>query len=215
MKRWIWIALAALLVVAPGLTLVAVPRGPEWTTSSPEALAEFEMECLAHYSEMANREAWRQILDERSSECVTGFRSVFAAVVTHRTACRVGDWETVQAIEDEAAGSLLEAEGTGDSRSTVALQATVHHMQGVRLASQGEFGAAAERFRAANQRLSFIEVDTGMYKLYNLMFLVETMLADGEDAEAHKLLAHVRSTNPAMVAEFETSGFRLLGLGRG
>ena len=42
MKRLIWIALAALVVVAAGVTLVAVPRGQEWTTSSPEALAEFE-----------------------------------------------------------------------------------------------------------------------------------------------------------------------------
>ncbi|MEJ2582369.1 MAG: hypothetical protein P8127_12175, partial [Acidobacteriota bacterium] len=42
MKRWIWIGLATVVVVGLGVTLVAVPSGPEWTTSSPEALAEFE-----------------------------------------------------------------------------------------------------------------------------------------------------------------------------
>ena len=42
MKRWMWSSLAALLVIATGVTLVALPKGQEWTTSSPEALAEFE-----------------------------------------------------------------------------------------------------------------------------------------------------------------------------
>lgn len=175
----------------------------------------FETECLARYSEMADRGAWRQILDDRNSECVTGFRSGYAVIVTHRAACRTGEWETVQALEDEAAGYVLDAEEAGNGRGMAALRAVLHHMQGVRLATLGDYAAAEERFRAADDRLSFIEVDTGMYKLVNRIFLVETMLAAGKDAEAHRLLAQIRSTNPAMVAEFETSGFRLLGLGRG
>ena len=183
-------------------------------TGMPER-AVFEMECIARYSEMADREAWRQILDDRDSECVTGFNSGYAAVITHRAACRAGEWETVQALEDEAEGYLLNAERDGDDRGTAALRAMVHHMQGVRLATLGDFAAAEERFRAADDRLSFISVDTGMYKLVNRISLVETMLAAGEDAEAHQLLGQIRSINPAMVAEFEASGFRLLGLGRG
>ncbi|MBD3872022.1 MAG: hypothetical protein IFK91_03740, partial [Acidobacteria bacterium] len=42
MKHWMWLALAAVVVVGAGLTLVALPKGQEWTTSSPEALAELE-----------------------------------------------------------------------------------------------------------------------------------------------------------------------------
>jgi tetratricopeptide (TPR) repeat protein len=42
MKRWMWLALAAVVVIGVGVTLVALPRGQEWTTSSPEAMAEFE-----------------------------------------------------------------------------------------------------------------------------------------------------------------------------
>ena len=42
MKRWMWLTLAAVFVVGVGVTLVALPRGPEWTTDSPEALAEFQ-----------------------------------------------------------------------------------------------------------------------------------------------------------------------------
>ncbi len=42
MKRWMWMTLAAVLVIGAGVTLVALPGGQEWTTSSPEALAEYE-----------------------------------------------------------------------------------------------------------------------------------------------------------------------------
>jgi hypothetical protein len=42
MKRWLWLSLAATLVIATGVTLVALPKRQEWTTSSPGALAEFE-----------------------------------------------------------------------------------------------------------------------------------------------------------------------------
>ena len=42
MKRWMWMTLAAVLVVGAGVTLVALPGAQEWTTSSPEALAEYE-----------------------------------------------------------------------------------------------------------------------------------------------------------------------------
>ena len=42
MKRWLWFGLVAVVVIVTGVTLVALPRGQEWTTSSPEALAEFE-----------------------------------------------------------------------------------------------------------------------------------------------------------------------------
>ena len=40
-ERWS-IVIAAIVVSAAGVTLVALPRDQEWTTSSPEALSEFE-----------------------------------------------------------------------------------------------------------------------------------------------------------------------------
>lgn len=42
MKRWMWLTLAAVIVVGVGVSLVALPTEYEWTTSSPEALAAFE-----------------------------------------------------------------------------------------------------------------------------------------------------------------------------
>jgi tetratricopeptide (TPR) repeat protein len=42
MKRWIWLAMAAMMVIGVGMTLVALPSDQEWTTESADALAEFE-----------------------------------------------------------------------------------------------------------------------------------------------------------------------------
>ena len=44
--------------------------------------------------------------------------------------------------------------------------------------------------------------------------LAEVLLADRQDAEAHGLLSNVRSVNPVLVAEFEDTGLRNLGLDR-
>ena len=43
MKRWLWLGLVAVAVVAAAISIIALPKGPEWTTSSPAALAEFEL----------------------------------------------------------------------------------------------------------------------------------------------------------------------------
>ena len=58
MKRWMWLTLAAVVVVGVGVTLVALPSGPEWTTDSPEALAELQAAMDAQmklYYDEANR----------------------------------------------------------------------------------------------------------------------------------------------------------------
>jgi hypothetical protein len=89
------------------------------------------------------------------------------------------------------------------------------HMEGVRLARQGHLDEAVERLRAADDSLSFREAGIGILKLVNRLVLVETLLADGQDAEGHKLLSEVRAINPPLVGEFETDGLRIVGLSRG
>lgn len=176
--------------------------------------AALRFDCLVHYTELASRERWKQILVEKDAECVTGNEPGFATIVTHRAACRLGDWETVQMLEDAADGALLEAERRGDSDAMAAIQATILHLQGVRLANQGDLKSAQDRLQAADRRLTFLQTHSAIFKLSNRLTLVEILLADGRDAEAHKLLADIRSTNPPMVAEFERSRFRILGLDR-
>jgi len=58
MNRWIWLAPAIVILIAAGVTLVALPRAPEWTTSSPEALTEFE----------AGQAEWRKIYRAEARE---------------------------------------------------------------------------------------------------------------------------------------------------
>jgi tetratricopeptide (TPR) repeat protein len=173
------------------------------------------MECRTRYSELESRNAWQQILDERDSGCVSGLRHGYATILTHLAACRLDDWETAQALEDEAAGILISVEERGDERNAAAIRGIIHHMDGVRLAIQGDLDAAETRFRSTDDALTFMEAGTAMYKLYNRLILAETLLAGGKNAEAHQLLARVRGVNPGVARNFEDAGFRVLGLDRG
>ena len=63
--------------------------------------------------------------------------------------------------------------------------------------------------------MSYIEAPFAIFKLHNRLVLAELLFADGRDAEAHGLLAKIRGVNPLWVAEFQDSGFKMLGLDRG
>jgi tetratricopeptide (TPR) repeat protein len=183
-----------------------------------EGIAEavvFEMNCSARYWELADRAAWQEILDANGGECIEKYRLGWPSLITHRAACRMGELEVAQKLEDDAAGALLEVERSGNNEAILVAQASTLHMQGVRLATQGDFDAAVERFRAVADRLSFMMVEQGMFRLYNQLLEAETLLAAGKDSDAHKVIAYVRSINPELVGEFEDTRFRYLGLGRG
>ncbi|MDX2435682.1 MAG: tetratricopeptide repeat protein, partial [Acidobacteriota bacterium] len=42
MKRWMWLTVAAMVVITAAVTLVALPKAPDWTSTSPEAVVEFQ-----------------------------------------------------------------------------------------------------------------------------------------------------------------------------
>ena len=88
------------------------------------------------------------------------------------------------------------------------------HLQGVRLAVQGDLEGAIERFKVADDNMTYIQAANGLFKLSNRLFLVETLFASGMDGKAHKLLSQVRSVNPRMVEDFEEHGLKILGLER-
>lgn len=172
------------------------------------------MDCLERYTMLRNAEDWQQIMDEADSECVDGFREGYAAVTTHLAACKLGDWEKAMEYEVEAANLVAKLEEHGNEKDLMTLRGAFLHMQGVRLALQGDYAGAEKKLRAADQGLSYVEAGAGLYKLFNQMILAEVLLADQQDAEAHGLLSKVRSVNPVMVAEFEDSGLKNLGLDR-
>jgi Tfp pilus assembly protein PilF len=175
----------------------------------------FGMECRARFAELANRGAWRQIFDERNSECVRGIDNALAAIFVHRAACHLGEWETAMAIEDRSAKILADAKKNGNDEIFLAFGPVVPLLRGVRNAIEGKLDEAEEQLRLSDELLTFMGVDPAMTKLNNRLLLVEVLLASGKDAEAHQLLSTVRRINAPMAREFEASGLRALGLGRG
>jgi Flp pilus assembly protein TadD len=172
------------------------------------------MECLVHYTELRNEGDWQEIMAEADSKCVQGFNEGYSTVATHFAACKLGEWEKAMEIEVETANLLEKMGDHGNEKDLMTLRGAFLHMQGVRLALQGNYAEAEEKLRAADEGLTYVEAGVGMYKLFNRMVLAEVLLADNQDAEAHGLLANVRSVNPVMVAEFEDSGLKNLGLDR-
>ena len=83
-----------------------------------------------------------------------------------------------------------------------------------RYAREGNLEEAEERFREADSHMYYDNSVRGLRKLQNQTMLVETLLARGQDAEAHMLLSKVRAVNPVMIAEFEEAGLKTLGLER-
>jgi tetratricopeptide (TPR) repeat protein len=174
-----------------------------------------EMDCRQRYMAMRSAEQWQEILDQAESECATEWRVGFAVLTTHFAASRLGDWESALALEVETSNMLEQYEQEGLSMEVMTLRGALLHMQGVRLACQGGYADAESKLRAADKELTYGEASTGTYKLYNRMILAEVLLSDGKDAEAHGLLAKVRGVNPVMVADFEESGLKAIGLDRG
>jgi len=188
------------------------------TAGIPEEWAA-EMDCLAQYMELRNTGSWQEILElAETSKCVEKSEINFFKLTTHLAACEVGDWDTALEIERGGEEMLAEIESEGKrigARHLEMLHAAVEHLQGVRLALQGDYGDAEKLLRSADERVSYVEAFSAIFKLYNRMILAELLLADGQDAEAHGLLAKVRGVNPLWVTEFQDSGFKMLGLERG
>jgi tetratricopeptide (TPR) repeat protein len=178
-----------------------------------------ESTCLVQYMGLRNTGSWEEILElADTSKCVEKPYISFMKQFTHLAACEVGDWDTALEIERAAEEQLAEIESKGieiRARNLEMMRARIEHLQGVRLALQGDYGEAERLLLAADERVSYIEAPVAIFKLLNRMALAELLLADGQDAEAHGLLTKIRSVNPLWVAEFQDSGFKMIGLERG
>jgi tetratricopeptide (TPR) repeat protein len=181
----------------------------------PEGYAT-AMGCLEQSMAMYNARSWKQILEfAENSSCLDKKHVNFSKISTHLAACELERWETAEAIEAEVEEIFAKAEESAGPKDLGRLYAAIEHMRGVRLALQGDYASAAEKLRSADQTLTYIEVGSAIFKLYNQMIIAELLLADGKDADAHELMSKVRGVNPEWVAEFEESGHKVLGLKRG
>jgi tetratricopeptide (TPR) repeat protein len=187
--------------------LAALEDSPEWDVD--------RLRCRLRFAEAEANQTWKAVLSDDAATCLEkGRADEYTVMVGHRAACQLGDWERAEAIEKRVRDYLNEAHSMGSEKSSDSAAPMLLHLEGVRLAVQGDFVEAEKRFRAADAELSFREASVGLFKLRNLTMLAETLLAKGDDAAAHQLLAKVRSVNPMVVADFEETGLNSLGLER-
>ncbi|PWB73646.1 MAG: hypothetical protein C3F15_09135 [Holophagae bacterium] len=188
---------------------------PQTVPNCPARLPE-ELSCTATCLEFEMNGRWRDVLDLRSSPCLSEVTpSEICPRIEHRAACQLGEWQLAQDIEAKAKAYLDQARASRETMSHEEGMTPLLHMQGVRLALSGDFAAAEKAFSQVDANLAYTNSYVGMGKLFNRLYLVETLLADGRDADAHKLLAEVRAVNPWLVARFEESGLKMMGLPRG
>lgn len=191
----------------------AVQGVPSCPNELPQALA-----CLATCFETQMSGRWQEVLEPPAASCISDSSPLdLCFLVGHRAACQLGDWQAALAAEDALEAYLNESKEKGGSEKMRADEARTDllHMQGVRLALSGDLAGAEKNFTEVDGMLSYYNSFVGLFKLYNRLYLVETLLAQHRDAEAHQMLAKVRAVNPWLVARFEESGLKLLGLPRG
>jgi tetratricopeptide (TPR) repeat protein len=174
------------------------------------------IDCLIRIAELAHNEQYRELLEvqEENPECFKGHSKAHGSVTVHRAASLLGEWEIAEVIEKDYAAIIDKMKDNGDERDKPDVVGALAHLQGVRLAVQGDLEGAIERFKVADESMTYIQADNGLFKLYNRLFLVETLFASGMDGKAHKVLSKVRSVNPQMVEDFEEHGLKILGLER-
>jgi tetratricopeptide (TPR) repeat protein len=170
------------------------------------------MRCFVDMWDLTQRRADREILELADSGCVDKPYNGFSTIATHQAAVRLGERDRAIAIEQGIHDMLETKESKQEWMNLV--EATLAHMQGVRLAAASRYDDAVERFREADDLLRFQETGPALLKLHNRLTQVETLLAAGRDVEGHRLLSEVRFINPVMVDEFEERGLRMVGIPR-
>jgi hypothetical protein len=86
--------------------------------------------------------------------------------------------------------------GYGKSKARV-LQVEALHQQGLKKLAEGAPQAAADLFRAADERAAYWGVDEGRTKLFNKLNLALALERAGQSEESESVLAAVRAVNPA------------------
>ncbi|OYV93658.1 MAG: hypothetical protein B7Z68_08440 [Acidobacteria bacterium 21-70-11] len=79
------------------------------------------------------------------------------------------------------------------------MEAEVAHLEGARLLVGGEPAKAAERFRFADQAMSYRELGSGLFKLMNRFVLAQALRAAGVRDEAAAVLAEARAVNAKFI----------------
>jgi hypothetical protein len=180
---------------------------------APEYLLA-ELARMVDLLELERSESWQQIL-ELGDPAEAKKSSGYGLILRHRAACKLGELEQAEALEEPLRQSLAKAEAqVANSKKIGGLIGTLKHMEGVRLASSGRLDEAALRLEEADQAFTYMGAGDGIFKLSNRLVLVEVLRTLGREVEAHRLLDQVLVVNPRMATDFQERGLESLGLSR-
>lgn len=124
-------------------------------------------------------------------------------ILFYRLALLAGQTAEVEA-EDAALAEWVEESrksGYGKSKARV-LQVSALHQQGLKKLAEGNPQAAADLFRAADERASYWGVDEGRTKLFNKLNLSLALERAGRPEDAAAVLTAVRAVNPAFAGVY-------------
>jgi hypothetical protein len=127
----------------------------------------------------------------------------YRGILYYRLALLAGQ-EAALAEEDAALAKVVEEShkgGFGKGRARV-LQVQALHNRGLRKLGEGDARAAAELFRAADERASYWGVDEGRLKLFNKLNLALALDRAGDAPAAETVLEGVRAVNPAFARTY-------------
>lgn len=173
--------------------------------------------CFVETERLARREQLAELVARVDGPCLDKPWQGYATIATHQAAVRLGDLELARRLETAAQEMLdkaLAERGPVRAMWMNEVDGGLAHMIGVRLAVEGDLAGAAASLRRADELLMYTTAGQGLLKVLNRLVLVETLLAAGNEVEAHRVLAQARSVNPTMVTEFEEDGLQILGLRR-
>ncbi len=91
------------------------------------------------------------------------------------------------------------------------LEAAVAHMEGALFLADGKPADAAERFRIADEGLTYRELVPGIFKLINRSMLARALQASGHADEAAAVRAEVRAVNPDLADRLARAVSGVLG----
>ncbi|MEO8198446.1 MAG: hypothetical protein ABI689_17170 [Thermoanaerobaculia bacterium] len=124
-------------------------------------------------------------------------------ILFYRVALLAGRRAEADAEDAAVAKSVEESRksGYGKGKARV-LQVEALHEQGLRKLDEGDARAAADLFRAADERATYWGVDEGRNKLFNKLNLAVALDRAGQPQESEAVLETVRAVNPAFARAY-------------
>ncbi|MDX1643911.1 MAG: tetratricopeptide repeat protein [Thermoanaerobaculia bacterium] len=122
----------------------------------------------------------------------------------HRTAATTGRLEIAEQAERELERRIDAAEEAHHVRLDFP-RALLLHMRGTRMLTQGEYEAAVEAFREADDRLLYWGEGQGILKLYNQLNLAFAQEKLGRTEASERTLERIAAVNPRFAATYPNS----------